>query len=141
MATTQTISEAQRKKDQRDAQENILEVNNLKTYYPIKGGFFRRTVGYVKAVDDVSFEIKKGETFGLGGESGCGKSTTGRTLLRLMKPTDGQIIFDGEDITNLSGSKLRKKREDLQMIFQDPYALLNPMQMVGDIISEPIKNF
>ncbi len=141
MATTQTISEAQRKKDQRDAQENILEVNNLKTYYPIKGGFFRRTVGYVKAVDDVSFEIKKGETFGLVGESGCGKSTTGRTLLRLMKPTDGQIIFDGEDITNLSGSKLRKKREDLQMIFQDPYASLNPMQMVGDIISEPIKNF
>ncbi|SDE29633.1 peptide/nickel transport system ATP-binding protein [Bhargavaea beijingensis] len=121
--------------------ENLLEVKNLKTYYPIHGGFFKRVVGNVKAVDDISFTIKKGETMGLVGESGCGKSTTGRTILRLIKPTGGQIIFDGEDITRISGTKLRKARQDFQMVFQDPYASLNPMQMVGDIISEPIKNF
>src|SRR5690606_14163611 len=104
--------------------EVLLEVQNLKTYYPIKGGFFKRTVGNVKAVDDVSFEILKGETLGLVGESGCGKSTTGRTILRLTKPTDGKIIFDGKDITNLAGTTLRKIRQDFQMVFQDPYASL-----------------
>ncbi|WP_099362311.1 ABC transporter ATP-binding protein [Fredinandcohnia onubensis] len=119
----------------------LLEVQNLKTYYPIKGGFFKRTVGNVKAVDDVSFEILKGETLGLVGESGCGKSTTGRTILRLTKPTDGKIIFDGKDITNLSGTTLRKMRQDFQMVFQDPYASLNPKQMVGDVVAEPIKNY
>ncbi|CRK83472.1 ABC transporter ATP-binding protein [Neobacillus massiliamazoniensis] len=121
--------------------ENLLEIKNLKTYYPVKGGFFKHTVGHVKAVDNISFEIKKGETFGLVGESGCGKSTAGRTILRLLKATDGQIIFDGKDITNLSGRSLREIRKDLQMVFQDPYASLNPMQMVGDIIAEPIYNF
>ncbi|HWO75041.1 MAG TPA: dipeptide ABC transporter ATP-binding protein [Bacillus sp. (in: firmicutes)] len=121
--------------------ENLLEVKNLKTYYPIKGGFFRRTIATVKAVDDVSFEIKKGETLGLVGESGCGKSTAGRTILRLLKPTGGKIIFDGEDITNLSGSKLREARKNFQMVFQDPYASLNPTQMVGNIIAEPILNY
>ncbi|GAA0325124.1 dipeptide ABC transporter ATP-binding protein [Bacillus carboniphilus] len=121
--------------------ENLLEVQNLKTHYPIKGGFFRRTVATVKAVDDISFEIKKGETLGLVGESGCGKSTAGRTILRLLKPTDGKIIFDGDDITNLSGTKLREARKDFQMVFQDPYASLNPTQMVGDIIAEPILNY
>ncbi|RDU35649.1 peptide ABC transporter substrate-binding protein [Neobacillus piezotolerans] len=121
--------------------ENLLEIRNLKTYYPVKGGFFKRTVGNVKAVDDVSFEIKKGETLGLVGESGCGKSTAGRTILRLLKPTDGKIIFDGKDITNVSGKTLREIRKDLQMVFQDPYASLNPMQMVGDIIAEPIYNY
>ena len=121
--------------------EVLLEVQNLKTYYPIKGGFFKRTVGNVKAVDDVSFEILKGETLGLVGESGCGKSTTGRTILRLTKPTDGKIIFDGKDITNLAGTTLRKIRQDFQMVFQDPYASLNPKQMVGDVVAEPIKNY
>ncbi|MEW8970721.1 MAG: dipeptide ABC transporter ATP-binding protein [Mesobacillus sp.] len=121
--------------------ENLLEIKNLKTYYPVKGGFFRRTVGNVKAVDDVSFEIKKGETLGLVGESGCGKSTTGRTIIRLLNATDGEIIFEGKDITKLRGRTLQSIRQDIQMVFQDPYASLNPMQMVGDIVSEPIRNF
>ncbi|MBT2694281.1 dipeptide ABC transporter ATP-binding protein [Bacillus sp. ISL-55] len=121
--------------------ENLLEIRNLKTYYPVKGGFFRRTVGNVKAVDDVSFEIKKGETLGLVGESGCGKSTTGRTIIRLLNATEGEIIFEGKDITKLRGKTLQSIRQDIQMVFQDPYASLNPMQMVGDIVSEPIRNF
>ncbi|MCC3355604.1 ABC transporter ATP-binding protein [Bacillus sp. REN16] len=119
----------------------ILEVKDLKTYYPIKGGFMRKTVGHVKAVDGVSFEIKEGETLGLVGESGCGKSTTGRTILRLLEPTDGQILLDGKDITTLKGKRLREIRKDFQMVFQDPYASLNPMQMVGDIVAEPIINY
>ncbi|MBM7551907.1 ABC transporter ATP-binding protein [Thalassobacillus pellis] len=121
--------------------ETLLEVINLKTHYPIKGGFFRRTISHVKAVDNVSFSVKKGETLGLVGESGCGKSTAGRTILKLLNPTAGKIMFDGEDITNLRGSKLRQRRKDFQMVFQDPYASLNPMQMVGDIITEPIHNY
>ena len=121
--------------------DSLLEVKNLKTYYPIKGGFFKHTVGHVKAVDNVSFSIKKGETLGLVGESGCGKSTAGRTILRLLNPTDGQIIFNGQDITRLKGRSLREIRQDMQMVFQDPYASLNPMQMVGSIVAEPIMNF
>ncbi len=121
--------------------DNLLEIYNLKTYYPVKGGFFKHTVGYVKAVDDISFEIKRGETLGLVGESGCGKSTAGRTILRLLRPTEGKIHFAGKDITRVSGKSLREIRKDMQMVFQDPYASLNPMQMVGDIIAEPIYNF
>lgn len=122
-------------------QENLLEIIDLKTYYPIKGGLFRHTVGYVKAVDTISFSIKNGETLGLVGESGCGKSTTGRTILRLLDATDGKIIFNGKNITKLQGKSLREIRKDIQMVFQDPYASLNPMQMVGSIIAEPIMNF
>lgn len=120
---------------------SLLEVKNLKTYYPIKGGFLRHTVGHVKAVDNVNFSIEKGETLGLVGESGCGKSTAGRTILRLLNPTDGQIVFNGQDITKLKGRSLRGIRQDMQMVFQDPYASLNPMQMVGSIVAEPIMNF
>ena len=127
--------------DHLDKRENLLEIRNLKKYYPVTGGFFKRTIGNVKAVDDVSFAIRKGETLGLVGESGCGKSTAGRTILRLMKPTGGEILFEGKDITRLSGSKLQKARRDFQMVFQDPYASLNPTQMVGDIIVEPILNY
>ncbi|AVK83094.1 peptide ABC transporter substrate-binding protein [Lysinibacillus sp. B2A1] len=122
-------------------QENLLEIIDLKTYYPIKGGLFRHTVGYVKAVDTISFSIKNGETLGLVGESGCGKSTTGRTILRLLDATDGKIIFNGKNITKLQGKSLREIRKDIQMVFQDPYASLNPMQMVGSIIAEPIMNY
>ncbi|MGE8205214.1 ABC transporter ATP-binding protein [Heyndrickxia sp. NPDC080065] len=138
MNTTMNKDKVQENKEK---SQNLLEIHNLKTYYPIKGGFFKRTIGNVKAVDDVSFNIAKGETLGLVGESGCGKSTTGRTILRLLSPTSGKIMFDGKDITNLSGKELRLARRDFQMVFQDPYASLNPKQMVGDIVSEPIRNF
>lgn len=95
----------------------------------------------MKAVDNISFSIKNGETLGLVGESGCGKSTTGRTIIRLLDSTEGQIIFNGQDITKLQGKSLREIRKDIQMVFQDPYASLNPMQMVGSIVAEPIMNF
>ncbi|PTJ91818.1 ABC transporter ATP-binding protein [Staphylococcus simulans] len=121
--------------------KTILEVNNLKQYYPIKGGFFRRTIGQVKAVDGISFKINEGETMGLVGESGCGKSSAGRSILRLQTPTDGTVLFDGEDITKIQGRKLREARQGFQMVFQDSYASLNPLQMVGDIVAEPIKNY
>lgn len=120
--------------------ENILEVHQVKKYYKIKTGLLQKSQ-LVKAVDEVSFSIKKGQTFGLVGESGCGKSTIGKVIIRLEDATSGSIIIDGEDITHLRGKKLRESRQKYQMIFQDPYASLNPMQMVGDIIAEPILNY
>jgi len=118
--------------------ENLLEVKNLKKYFPVKAGVFRRTVGHVKAVDDVSFNIKSGETLGLVGESGCGKSTTGRTILRLLEATDGEVIFDGKNIHQLDKKDMRSVRRQMQIIFQDPYASLNPRMTVADIIGEPM---
>lgn len=117
----------------------LLEVKNLKQYFPITGGFFGRTVNHVKAVDDVSFTVFEGETVSIVGESGCGKSTTGRAILRLDNPTSGEIKFEGEDLLKLSKSKMRKKRKDLQIIFQDPYASLNPRQTVSQILEEALE--
>ncbi|QSB48083.1 ABC transporter ATP-binding protein [Parageobacillus toebii] len=119
----------------------FLKVNHLKVYYPVRGGFFRRIVDYVKAVDDVSFELRQGETYGLVGESGCGKTTTGRAIIGLIKATAGEILLEGTDLTKLSRRQFYPYRKDIQMIFQDPYSSLNPRKRVLDIIAEPIRNF
>ncbi|MFC7373635.1 ABC transporter ATP-binding protein [Fictibacillus iocasae] len=116
----------------------LVKVENLKMHFPIKGGVLGKTVGAVKAVDGVSFFINKGETLGLVGESGCGKSTTGRALLRLLDPTDGKIFFEGRDITELSTGEMRKMRREMQMVFQDPFASLNPRHTVEKILEEPL---
>jgi oligopeptide transport system ATP-binding protein len=117
----------------------LLRVRGLKKYFPITAGFIlQREVGAVKAVDGLDFDVFRGETLGLVGESGCGKSTTGRTILQLYTPTAGEIVFDGVDLTSLKGEALRKMRRKMQMIFQDPYASLNPRMSVGRIISEPL---
>ncbi|APD09967.1 MULTISPECIES: ABC transporter ATP-binding protein [Thermus] len=116
----------------------LLEVKDLKKHFPIRGGVLSRVVGSVKAVDGVSFAIRRGEVLGLVGESGSGKTTVGRTLLRLIEPTGGRILFDGEDITELPKDKLRPYRRRMQIIFQDPFSSLNPRMTVGDIIAEPL---
>src|SRR5215208_5127427 len=118
----------------------LLDVKNLKMHFPLTQGIiFQRKVGAVQAVDGVSFAVKRGETLGLVGESGCGKSTTGRAILQLHKPTDGEVIFKGKDLTKLNGGDMRRMRRHLQMIFQDPYASLNPRMTVGNIVSEPMQ--
>lgn len=119
--------------------ENILEVKELKKYFPIKAGVIQRVVGHVKAVDGISFNIKKGSTFGLVGESGCGKTTAGRTLLRLQESSGGSVIFDGKDVFKLSNKELRAMRRDMQLIFQDPYSSLSPRMPVGEIIGEGVR--
>jgi len=120
--------------------DSLVRVEDLKIYFPIRSGIvIERHIGDIKAVDGVSFEIKRGETLGLVGESGCGKTTVGRALLRLYDPTEGKIFFEDKDIATLSGKELRQLRRRMQMIFQDPYSSLNPRQNVGNIVSEPLK--
>ena len=117
----------------------LVRVQGLKMYFPImRGVLLRRAVGYVKAVDGISFDVKRGETFGLVGESGCGKTTTGRVILQLYRATEGVVEFDGNDLTQLRGEELRQLRPRMQMIFQDPYASLNPRMTVSELISEPM---
>jgi oligopeptide transport system ATP-binding protein len=118
--------------------EPLLQVKGLKKYFPITGGIFGKKIGEVKAVDNVSFTVYKGETLGLVGESGCGKSTTGRMLLRLIEPTEGSIVFEDKEITSLSKLELRKMRRQMQMVFQDPFASLNPRHTVERILEEPL---
>ena len=116
--------------------ETLLEVNNLKKHFAIKGGILRRTVATVKAVDGISFTVKSGETLGLVGESGCGKTTTGRTVLRLEQATEGEVLFEGQDVLRASGSRMKALRRDMQIVFQDPYASLDPRITIGESIAE-----
>ncbi len=119
----------------------ILEVEGLKKYFPVRRGLLRRAVAEVKAVDDISFALYPGETLCLVGESGCGKSTVGRLILRLIDPTAGSIRLDGEDITRLPRAHMRSRRKRMQIVFQDPYASLNPRLRAGTIVGEPLENF
>jgi len=119
--------------------EILVRVENLKKYFPITRGVFQRHVGDIKAVDGVSFFVRRSETLGLVGESGCGKTTTGRTLLQLYRPTAGRAYFEGQDLTTMKGEELRRMRRRMQMIFQDPYASLNPRMTIGTIIGEPLE--
>jgi oligopeptide transport system ATP-binding protein len=124
--------------EEMNSDNRLLHVDDLKMHFPIYRGVFQRQVGAVRAVDGVSFDIQRGETLGLVGESGCGKSTTGRTILQLYKPTAGSVDFDGTDLVNLKGEQMRHMRRKMQMIFQDPYASLNPRMTVADIVAEPL---
>ncbi|WP_202081409.1 ABC transporter ATP-binding protein [Caldalkalibacillus salinus] len=139
MTIEQATAEQTPVSDQSQAtQDKLLKVQGLKKYFPIKGGLLKRTIGHVKAVDDISFDIYKGETLGIVGESGSGKSTLGRTIMRLLDPTEGEIFFKGQNISQLSQRQMRKHRRDLQMVFQDPYASLNQRMTIGELLTEPM---
>ncbi len=134
-----TPEETKKQHDVLFAQEPVLQIKNLKTYFPINKGMFGKATDYVKAVNDVSFDVYPGETLGLVGESGCGKTTLGRTILKLVEPTDGRIIFEGKDLTDLGTKEMRDYRKKMQIIFQDPYSSLNPRITIGEAIMEPMR--
>lgn len=117
----------------------LLEVNHMQVYFPVKGSLLQRQQTVVKAVDDISFYLNKGETMGLVGESGCGKTSAGRAILRLIQPTGGKVLFEGEDLASMPQKEMRNRRRELQMIFQDPYSSLNPRLTVEEILGEPLK--
>jgi peptide/nickel transport system ATP-binding protein len=127
---------ASKKSDEQTADKPLLIVNNLKVHYPIRKGLFKKIIGYVRALDGVTIEITKGQTVAIVGESGSGKTTMGKGILQLVRPTDGSVIFDGDELTQISGNELRRKRSDIQVVFQDPYSSMNPRMMVADIIEE-----
>jgi oligopeptide/dipeptide ABC transporter ATP-binding protein len=134
-----STNEIKEKKPPEESIETLLELNDLKKHFPIKAGLLQKTVGQIKAVDGINLKVNKGETLGIVGESGCGKSTVGRAIIRLYEPTEGKIIFNGRDISHLSESELRKDvRKNIQMIFQDPFASLNPRKTLRSIIREPL---
>ena len=135
------ISDTERQKKQKElfSKKAVLQLKNLKTYFPIKNGFFGGTSSYVKAVNDVTFDVYPGETLGLVGESGCGKTTIGRTILRLEEPTEGEMIYKGQDIAKMTADELRAFRKEVQIIFQDPYSSLNPRMTIGNAIMEPMQ--
>ena len=135
------VSTKQRKlqHDEIYSQDPILKISDLKTYFPIRNGFFGGITSYVKAVDNISFDVYKGETLGLVGESGCGKTTCGRTILRLEEPTSGKIVYKGKDVSTMNSEELRLFRKEVQIIFQDPYSSLNPRMTIGNAIMEPMQ--
>ena len=136
-AETTPAAESSAEKVEYDPQY-ILQVKDLKKYFPIKGGMLGKTMGHVKAIDGVTFNLKRGTTMGLVGESGCGKTTVGRTILRLHEKTDGQVLFNGQEVHDLSKNEMRSLRSKMQIIFQDPYSSLSPRLPVGEIIGEAV---
>src|SRR5246127_3024198 len=134
-----SMTAAERTRHEPEDKEVLVEVKHLKMYFPVTSGVLvQRTVGYIKAVDDVSFVVRRGETLGLVGESGCGKTTTGRCILQLYRPTGGTVLFDGEDLCSMDGRELRGMRRHMQVIFRDPYSSLNPRMTAGNIVGEPL---